>query len=175
MSVNAAQLLKALGAGILPGGAKTSACDCEGILDFASLLRQAQAGELSSGRSLQVDRGAEVELSPDQMSRLNQVADAAEVAGAKKLFAVIDGAGVIIDIPSRTIERTVQLDGSSTDRLAPADVMVGVDAIAVAPANAGDAFTIEPTGGAGSSRSAGLPALSFIENQSLLSRLSQAT
>lgn len=173
MSVSAAQLLRALGAGIIPGAAPSQTPQQAGALDFASLLQRAQAGELSSGRSLQIDHGAEVELTADQLSRLSQAADAAEVAGANKLFAVIDGAGVIIDVPSRTIERSLSL-GTGGERVLPADVMLGVDAVAIVPATSDEAFTIEPTAGA-SLRSTAPLRLSHIENQSLLSRLSQAT
>ena len=68
MSLNAAQLLKTLGAGILPGGASQTKAPDSATFDFAALLQKAERGELTSGRSLIVDDSVSIDLSPDQLS-----------------------------------------------------------------------------------------------------------
>lgn len=172
MGINAAQLLQSLGSGIVPGGvSRTNAVD-GATFDFAALLQKAERGELESGRAVRVDDAADLDLTPDQIERLNQAMDAADVAGARKLFAVIDGLGVVIDVPSRTIERAIDLQDSGADRVLPADVLVGVDAVTIVPggdsASEGDPPQVQPST---PRRFASAGALNQIENQSLLSRL----
>ena len=172
MSINAAQLLQALGSGIVPGGVSKSNSLEGATFDFAALLQKAERGELESGRPVRIDDAAQVDLSPEQIERLNQAADAADVAGARKLFAVIDGLGVVIDVPSRTIEKAVELQNSDADRVLPADVLVGVDAVTIVPGASRTEESGDPVIQLQSARRAAPGgALHQIENQSLLSRL----
>ncbi len=172
MGLNAAQLLKTLGAGIIPGGSPQTKATENPTFDFANLLQKAERGELSSGQSITVNDSVDVEFSPEQLTRLSQAADSADVAGASKLFAIIDGVGVVVDIASRTIEHAAAIDGSSGDKVLPADVLVGVDAVAVVPEEDPSGVELDqPAQRLSSRRAANLGAPGRIENQSLLSRL----
>lgn len=173
--ISATELLRTLGAGTIPksASAQSGATNAVGF-DFASLLRRAESGELSSGRALRGRDGAEAVFTQDQLDRLAQAADAAEAAGASVLFASIDGQGAVIDLATRTIERVIDLVGADTDRVAPADVLVGVDAVAVVPDRAGDGAPLLGAAARPAGRVDDGAALRFVEridNSSLLAQL----
>lgn len=174
MTINAGDLLRALGGGFLPPASAQGArpVGASQTLDFAALLKSAQGGELRSGRPLQVDNSVQAEFTPSQLARLGSVADAADAAGARKLLAILDGQGVVIDIASRTIERVVPLDGEGAGSVTPGDVLVGVDSAVIVPtgevASAAGGATMSPLI-AGADASGGAPGR--IENGSLLERL----
>ncbi len=180
MTINAGELLRALGGGLLPS-ASTSTTKPGGVSDalgFAALLKRAQGGELQSGRELKIDDSVKAEFSPSQLARLGDAADAADAAGATKLLAMLDGQGVVIDIASRTIERVVPMDGEDLEGATPGDVLVGVDSAVVVPkgdgasAMAGSLMSL--TSGIAGSSAAGSGLLQ-IENGSLLERLASQT
>ena len=173
MSINAAQLLRTLGSGLIPSapGSATHDAAASGGIDFAALLNRARTGDLSSGRAVTLDTSTEVEFTSEQMDRLAQAADAADAAGVKSLFAVIDGVGVVMDVPSRTIRGTVDLGDAGRGRVLPADVLVGVDSVVVVP-NAEDSADFAPFGFTASDRRAALaPLAGLIENGTLIARL----
>lgn len=171
--MNASELLRSLGGALTPGlGLKPGAgAQGAGGVDFASLLRRAESGDLESGRSLRIDDAAQVELTGNQLARLSQATDAAQAAGARKLFAMVDGVGVVIDVPSRTIKSVVPMEGAQDGRALPANVLVGIDAFVMAPdridgLDEGDesSFNVQRLGSI-------LGPIARIENQSLLTRL----
>ncbi|RMH29039.1 MAG: hypothetical protein D6693_02560 [Planctomycetota bacterium] len=169
MTTHAAQLLRALGAGIIPTPTHARPTDLGGP-GFASLLARARAGDLSTGRPVRVDDAASVDLTPGQLDRLARATDAADAAGARRLFAIIDGAGVIVDVPSRTVVRAVPLSADAGARLKPADVLTGVDAAAIVPPGDSDGAGIDLSA-APRTRADLAPLSGFIENGSLLDRL----
>lgn len=173
MTLNAAQLLRSLGAGLVPTPT-TGRDPAPGALDFAALLDRARAGGLSSGQPVRIDDAAGVDLSADQLDRLARATDAADAAGAQRLFAVIDGAGVVIDVRSRTIVRAVELNPESGEPLRPADVLTGIDAAAVVPPGDQEPSVVSFNPGAPVRRAALAPLLGRVENGSLIERLAQA-
>gem|GEM_PF-2450622 len=171
--MNASELLRTLGGALAPGlGIKpTPGVSSAGGLDFASLLRRAESGQLESGRTLHIDESAGVELSDDQLSRLNQAVDASEAAGARKVFATIDGLGVVIDVPSRTIESVAPLNSAQEGRVLPANVMVGVDAVVAVPNSDGGNGSGEYGSLSFQGLASSLGPIGRIENESLMTRL----
>lgn len=131
MSASALELLRLLGSGVRPVDAPAPLrAPIEGA-DFGALLREAQSGALTSGRSVRPARGMEGLLTDNQIDRLSTAADAAEGAGATRLGAIIDGQMVEIDIGAREVVGARSLDeirGAS-----PEGVMTGVDAVVVVP------------------------------------------
>lgn len=173
MSINAAQLLSTLGSGLIPSapGSATNDSATTGGIDFAALLSRARSGDLSSGRAVTLDTSTEVEFTSEQLERLARAADAADAAGVTSLFAVIDGVGVVMDVPSRTIRGTVDLGETARGRVMPADVLVGVDSVVIVP-GAEDSADFEPFGFSASERRAALaPLAGLIENGTLIARL----
>lgn len=176
MSINAAQLLRTLGSGLIPSapGSTGNTAGALGGIDFATLLNRARSGELTSGRAVTLDTQTEVEFTSDQMDRLSQAADAADAAGVESLFAVIDGIGVVMDVPSRTIRGTVDLSGATNGRVLPADVLVGVDSVVVVPDE--NAAEVGALGFSPAERRAALaPLAGLIENGTLIARLASGT
>jgi len=160
MNVRAGDLLRQLGSGVRPDGATpaqgraplTSA-------SFADLLGQVRSGVVSSGRPVEVARGADIELNADQLARLARVTDTAEAAGASRLLAMIDGQLLTVDVPARTV------DGGPGDA---GDVLTDIDAFVAVPPADGDAGAL--FGGAEQASSgpgAMLPGLGGLRNASL--------
>jgi len=126
MSASGHEMLRALGGGLrpqgLPGGA--TARPASESLDFQAMLESARAGDLSSGRRVAPGSGVEADISGEVATALSAAADEAEAAGAARLFALVDERGYEIDVPTRTIKRTV--NAPDLDR-----VQVGIDALYV--------------------------------------------
>lgn len=120
----ATDMLRALGGNMLRGSGPT--LGQSGSLDFAQLLQQARAGEISSGMQVRVAQGSGVELSSEQLSRLSAAADLAEAHGASRAAFVIDGKLVAMDVPTRMV--TGAIDASSTGVVEGIDALVTVAA-----------------------------------------------
>jgi hypothetical protein len=120
MSIGA-DLLRLLGPGsaAIPGQ-PTAAAQPTGI-DFASLLQKAGAGAISSGLPVTIAGGANVKLSPQQLSQIATAADQAQAQGATRALVLIDGKALSLDVSVRQI--TGQAD------LRAAGVFSGVDAV----------------------------------------------
>lgn len=134
MTTGGAELLRLLGSGVRPDGAAGATGRGAAIegLDFASLLRKAEAGEVSSGRTIEVARGAGVTLSDSQVERLSRAADAAEAAGSTRLLAMMDGKALIVNVVTRTVEGAFDPAG----KVGADAVLTGVDAAMVVPGKA---------------------------------------
>ena len=88
--------------------------------DFSTLLKQARAGEISSGLPVKnTVRG--LELSADQLQRLALAADRAEAQGATRALVLIDGMAVKLDVSVREITGVADLRSGS--------VLTGIDAV----------------------------------------------
>jgi hypothetical protein len=72
-------------------------------LGFDELLSQARDGTLASGRSLAVGFRPAEALTPSQLDRLAAAADMAEACGAKRALLLLDGKGLLLDVPARTL------------------------------------------------------------------------
>lgn len=110
MSADALSMLKRLG-GAAPAllapaaGAAAKASGAAG--DFASLLRRAADGDVSSGLSVTVSPRADLKLTDEQLKRLGEAADRAEAQGMATAVALIDGMAVMLDVQTRMITGVV--------------------------------------------------------------------
>jgi hypothetical protein len=115
------------GVGLLtPSKAKVTPEQADGA-SFASLLRQAEQGTLSSGREVTVGKGVEVKLDREQLARLSAAADRAEASGAVHALVMMDGMALKIDVQARTI--VGQADAAS------GQVLTGIDSVVTIPAS----------------------------------------
>lgn len=140
----ATDMLRALGGNQLSAGATTMGAS--GSIDFAQLLAQARAGEIASGLAVRVAPGAGVELSGEQLGRLNAAADLAEAHGAARAAFMIDGKVVAMDVATRTVTGAITAHETG--------VVQGIDAIVtVADKDAkGAAGVIEPPSALGATQ-----------------------
>lgn len=102
-------------------GAAPAAQTATGASDFSSMLGKARAGELSTGLPVTIARGADIELSENQLSRLAQAADRAESAGARRALVLIDGRALEVDVTTRQVVRE--------HPMADSRVITGIDAV----------------------------------------------
>lgn len=125
----ASSLIDLLGAGLSPVRPDSGEPGQIGpeSLRFDQLLDRARAGSLSSGQEVTMDRGVQVDLSDDQLSRLADAADRAQAAGATRALVRLDGRLIELDVDSRTIVGEVD-----TQR---GDVLTGIDALVDAGAS----------------------------------------
>lgn len=139
MQTTAGDMLRKLGSGIRPvpgaigGAAGLGAATGKTPLDsqsFAQLLQSVVNGDgpgaaTSHGSEpVKLARGSKIELDPEQLRRMGPAVDQAEIGGASKLLAFIDGRGVIVDVASRTVEGIAPSDGSAVP---------GIDAVVMVP------------------------------------------
>jgi hypothetical protein len=115
------------------GRGPSPAAEPGGANGFAALLARAERGEVSSGLPVTIARGAGVELTLDQLSRLAAAADRAEARGATRALVLIDGLALRLDVGVRQVTGVADL-GSG-------DVLTGIDAVIRVPSP-------EPPGGA---------------------------
>lgn len=135
MNANPADLLRLLSS----RGARTEAAVAEGVKEvapaseteraaFGNALARVEGGDLSSGRSVTVERDAGVELSESQLFRLAHAADRAEEAGIHNALVLIDGMALVMEVHSRRVTERADL-GSA--------VLTGIDGVASVPSEDG--------------------------------------
>jgi len=130
--------LKLIGAGVrlidrATGPSSQSAPAASATPSFESLLRQAQAGELTTGDPVEIDPALPLSLSSEQMTRLQDAADRAAGAGASQALVRLDGLLLRLDVQARRITQVVD------SRLG--DVTTGIDALVDAGTGAGSSLT----------------------------------
>lgn len=107
MTIDTAQMLRQLGlagaANARSTGAAPTAPARTDEAAFAELLNRARDGTLQSSRPIEVDIGAGVKLSDEQLARLSLAADRAEAAGLRTALVLIDDQRLIMDVHQRTI------------------------------------------------------------------------
>ncbi len=133
MTTTGADLLRMLGSLASPTPAQAqpiSGAQASGV-DFATLLKQASGGALSSGLGVTIAKGANVQLSADQMARIAAAADSAQAQGATRALVLIDGKAVNLDVSVRQI--TGQTDLNSVGVLTGIDTLVNVPSAPGAP------------------------------------------
>lgn len=149
MSTTGTELLRLLGGMAAPqtGAVPAAAPGAAGATDFASLLQQASAGQLSSGRPVTIGKNSGVVLSADQLGRIASAADQALAQGSSKALVLIDGKAVKLDVMTREI--TGQVDLSGGGMLTDIDSVVGVPPAAGAAAASAAAPGVVPLPNAG--------------------------
>lgn len=70
---------------------------------FDELLHGAAAGQVRSGRPVQVSESVHPSLDAAQLERLGAAADRAEASGARRALMMIDGRGLVMDIATRSV------------------------------------------------------------------------
>ncbi len=141
MSQNEGELLRALASGVrsrgvAAGSARASeraASSSEGV-DFQRLLERARAGDVSSGLPVTIARGADVQLSEDQLKKVAAAADLAQASGASRALVMIDGKALKLDVGVRSITGVADL--------ASGKPVTGVDAVIQIPSGEGAVPTI---------------------------------
>lgn len=125
MKIQPHDLIRMLAAGVRPdsGAAPLGKAPLEGA-DFATLLQRVERGETSSKRPVEIAPDAKVELSDDQHAQLSDLIDRAEAAGAARILVQLDGANLLVDVQTRTIERIIE-----PGAIEP--LLTGIDATAI--------------------------------------------
>ena len=75
-----------------------------------------RSGSLSSGRQVEQDGAVGEPLDAGQLARLAVAADAAEASGAQRALMMIDGRGLVMDVPDRRLTGEMTL-GNQTERV----------------------------------------------------------
>lgn len=125
--VRSDELLRKLGSGIRPAPVSVIR-DGGSSPDFDALLRSARRGELSSGRRVRVHVRLVRELTAEQTEDLDRAADAAEVAGVRRLLAITDDDALRIDVPTR---ETIDARALRSSHRPPLALIDGIDAAVV--------------------------------------------
>lgn len=131
-------LLRKLGSGVRPAGETTPAKlgrAAIGSAGFGELLSAASAGEIESGRSVSVEKDADLELTDTQRERLAAAADKAELAGASRVLVEVDGEWFKIDVGTRTVGKASAMKAG--------EMLTGIDAVMAEPKAEGP---LEPSG-----------------------------
>jgi hypothetical protein len=129
MTMDSARMLKRLepavrprgAAGAAPPGAPRAPLESQ---RFDELLALVSTGSVNSGRAVQVKCAIDKPLDEQQMSRLAAAADLAEASGANRAVLLIDGRGLILDVPARAL--TQELTAASDALVVPLDAAVYV-------------------------------------------------
>ncbi|MCB9848438.1 MAG: hypothetical protein H6814_08500 [Phycisphaeraceae bacterium] len=129
MNSEGVNLLRRLGSGVIPAGPERLASRTLEGSDFPTLLVEAGAGALRTGRALATATTIEPGLSPQQLRHLADAADLAQASGAGMVVAMIDDRALTLDVARRRITGEVPLDAPART---PSDVLDGIDAVVVA-------------------------------------------
>ena len=89
---------------------------------FDELLERASRGLVESGRPVRYAVAAGEAPSPQQLERLAAAADLAEAAGARRALIVVEGRGLVLDVPQRVVAEEL----SAGTRLLSVDAAVYV-------------------------------------------------
>ncbi len=146
MSAARVDPLARLASGVRPDGAQAPAGKAPvESRDFEALLRQANSGEIASGRALRVGERVDGELDEKLIERLSRATDAAEASGARRVLALAGGRGLTIDVATRTIDGSTALDGAGLVGNIDAAMTLGPDGEGPAvPIRPGAALAMHP-------------------------------
>ena len=81
---------------------------------FDELLARAARGLIDSGRPVTADSAIAEPFTNDQLARLATAADQAEASGARRALLLMDGRGLVLDVPSRAVTMELGTGASST-------------------------------------------------------------
>ncbi len=127
MTADPAQLLRQLEPAVRPAFASGPAARPRTPLEhqrFDELLAQAAQGSVRSGRGVGYAYPVAEQLDDAQTARLATAADLAEASGAQQALMLIDGRGMVLDVPNRLLTGELSAHGSS--RLVKIDAAVYV-------------------------------------------------
>jgi hypothetical protein len=132
MVIDPIQLLKRLEPAVRPVAAPAGRTDANAPLEqqsFDELLSLVSHGRVHSGRAVRVadDAALSEPLTDEQVQRLAAAADRAEAAGARRAVMLIDGRGVVMDVPQRTISTELTSSDRSITRIDAAVYVAGED------------------------------------------------
>ncbi|MHC4082524.1 MAG: hypothetical protein ACYTGM_06460 [Planctomycetota bacterium] len=108
---------------------------------FDELLAKAAKGLIASGRTVSAEFTAHESLTGEQLARLAAAADVAEAAGAARALLLMDGRGLVLDVPARTLAAELSADAASPVTGLDAAVFVAGDGAA------STAVPLNPPGG----------------------------
>lgn len=118
-------MLRKLASGIRPqalGGAPSPLGRADvATSGFSDLLNAAQGGQLKSDRPVTREKGATMDFSADQLTKLGQIADQAELDGCMRVLVQMDDQWVTLDVGARTV--------NSASAMKPETLISGYDAI----------------------------------------------
>jgi hypothetical protein len=97
---------------------------------FDELLAKASKGLIESGRPVSAQFAAAEPFTGEQLARLAAAADLAEAAGAAKALLLMDGRGLVLDVPTRTLAAELSADAASRVTGLDAAVFVAGDSAA---------------------------------------------
>jgi hypothetical protein len=140
MTVDPNILLKQLEPAVGPAYARASSARPSTPLEqqpFEELLALAGQGRIESGRTVNTDFAAAEPFTGDELSRLAAAADVAEAAGATRALLLMNGRGLVLDVPTRSLSGELSADASSR--------VVGLDT-AVYVADPGEETAAVPLG-----------------------------
>ena len=81
---------------------------------FDKLLTLMSNRAVSSGREVTINDALEPPLTDEQQRRLAYAADTAEAGGFERALLLIDGRGLVLDVPARSVLR--ELNAAASDR-----------------------------------------------------------
>jgi hypothetical protein len=128
MTMDPLQLLRRLEPPVRPAWARGAEITGPTSLEqagFADLLQLVARGQVASGRAVTVGFEPASPLSEEQMLRLASAADLAETHGARRSLMLIDGRGLVLDVPGRTL--TDELGAGPPGAVAQVDAAVWVE------------------------------------------------
>jgi hypothetical protein len=108
---------------------------------FDELLAKAARGLVESGRTVSAGFAAAEPFTTEQVARLSAAADLAEAAGATRALLLMDGRGLVLDVPGRTLAGELSADAASQVTGLDAAVFVAGDSAA------STAVPLSPPGG----------------------------
>ncbi|MFN0131484.1 MAG: hypothetical protein ACKVW3_02970 [Phycisphaerales bacterium] len=135
MTAIGTELLRMLGA--TPANSASASSDAVAGGDFAQLLDAARAGKFGGNEPATIAEGSGVKLSEDQLRRVGEAVDRAKAQGAAQAVVLIDGMALKVDVLTREIKGSVNLDGGVT----------GVDAVINVPSANGRGSLLDVLGG----------------------------
>ena len=94
---------------------------------FDELLARASEGLIASGRPVSAQFAATEPFTGEQLARLSAAADLAEAAGATRALLLMDGRGLVLDVPTRTLAAELSADAASRVTRLDAAVFVAGD------------------------------------------------
>lgn len=137
MTPTGSQLLGLLGSGVRPVGPVRGVDplrmgepgEARGAA-FAALLEKARGGALGSGLGVEIEPATGLQLTEDQMRRLEATADLATAQGARRAVVLLDGKALVLDVEQRRVLEAHDVD--TVPALAGIDAVVGAAAPAAA-------------------------------------------
>lgn len=152
MSLDPSDLLRRLEPAVRRGGPGPAVRPVPGIAtaDFGDLLTLVASGRLQSDRPVVLGPAADIDPppTPDQLTRIASAADEAERAGARRAVMLIDGRGMVLDVPARRLETEARAGGPAVTGLDAAVAVPDAETVVEPPGDTAEASGDGETSGA---------------------------